>query len=642
MDANRIAVPGSLSIATKIRMAYQGFLINLYTGAAVAIVAVVAVYMYHPPVAQISDVLPAENAQIGAGFCIQDALSRNGMVFLDVRPAALKKLPKLEPQLQQLLDAEIAATESKYWHQYYLYLYALIAGFVAGFGGMLYLSKAETKRRSEDQFVRGAKLTTAKKLNKQTRAKGGRYTIGGVCIPKHTEILTKIYVGRPQQGKSTAIKSDIDQHRTSNVGRHVVLCTKGDFTSTHFRSGTDIMFAPGVDKNTLRWNLFADLKSPEQISAYAEALIPAATGNGAIFSQGARLIFEGILVHCLQTGKTTNSQLWDVCCLPLAELSVVLNQTPGAEQGAALIAKPTDQPAPSFHSNLMTALKPLSILAKLDGNFSVKKWLKEGTGDLFVAAKPDILPTIAPLLSLFLHVLLEAHKSLDDDRDRRIWYVLDELCVLPKIPGLDSASNFGPSKGLCLTIGCQSYFQIDEKYSQPTRRSLVSGAGCHVFYSVGDPQMAKEASSIIGSADLIVNRQTISTGVQDSRDGGNTSDQDSTKAVVSPDQIMDLQPLHAYLRILGYPAAPVDIPYVAYPEINKMEADPQFELGTWLKSFRDKSNSIVEDVEPAPKPVPVSVPEPTPVVVEVVEEQIQASKPIPTPPTADQGGGELW
>jgi hypothetical protein len=596
MDMNRIKIDGALALQTQLRMWYQGLIVKLYISIAVAVLFA-GIMIYFKPLKPVPFDL-APTVLIDAKWSVQKFLFLNGFSKIVSEPA-FADLRNFNSNEQAILKSELSKTEHKYWHQYSPHLCALATGFFIGLVGIIFLSRREEKRRSEDQYLRGAKLVLSADLDKRTRKEDGRFMAGDVHFPKKAEILPTVAVGRPQQGKSTLIKGFIDQHREQQVGRHIILDTKLDFLTSHYRE-SDLLFAPAVDHRTVRWNIFSDIISPSQISSVAAALVPADKGN-SIWPTAARLILEGALIHCLREGKRSNKMLFEVCTLPVEELHNILAATPGAEQGAGILANPDTPTAFSAYFNVQAYLKPLSILARLDGDFSIRKWLTEGKEDLFLAASPDILPAIRPLLTLFLTTLLDAHKGLPDDRERRLWYVLDELAVLPQIPGLSAALNFGPSKGLCTIIGLQSYQQLDEIYGRPERESIVSSAGSHIFFSVGSPGMADEASKIIGSAEYLEKRQTMSIGVNDNRDGGSSMDQISTRAIVTADEIRDLQPLNGYIKILGHPAAKIKIDYKAYCNCNGIEADPQFELETWLQNQEPTSPPITEtEVPPTP------------------------------------------
>lgn len=504
------------------------------------------------------------------------------------------KYPLIIRRVAQLPHRDLAAlklreSEPVYWKQYRKHGVGAALGFVLFFVAVTAYSRRVERRQAEPQYVRGAQLTTPKnlsKLVKKTAREMGdqppRLIAGGVLIPQRNEITPWSVIGRPQVGKSTLFKLLLDQIITQKLGKRVTFDSKGDYTKTHFQEG-DHIFAPSVDVRSLKWTIFNDVTSLSRISDMAAALIPDG-GKDPLWPSGARLILEGILLHCWHTGKKTNAYVWQVACQPADKLKEILSATPGAEMAAALLDKPEVTTSFSFTVNLKTYLKPIQLLARMDGPFSVRQWLTDGKNDgLFIVSVPDHLETLKPLMNLFLSTLLTAHKSLPDDRSRRVFYLLDELGILPKVPGLSDALNFGPSKGLCCLLGYQSYQQIEELYGQKVMEAMVSSAATHLAFSVGNEKTLESLSKLIGDAEVIESRGTLTTGISDNRHGGSSMDQLVKKRLVMPDTIKDLPPLNAYLKLLGYPAAKITLKYIPYPAVaESLIPDPSFDLDLFL------------------------------------------------------------
>jgi type IV secretory pathway TraG/TraD family ATPase VirD4 len=185
-----------------------------------------------------------------------------------------------------------------------------------------------------------------------------------------------------------------------------------------------------------------------------------------------------------------------------------------------------------------------------------------------------------------------------------VFYLLDELGVLPKVPGLAAALNFGPSKGLCCLLGYQSYQQIDELYGRNVMEATVSSAATHVAFSVGNEKTLEELSKLIGEAEVIESRGTLTTGISDNRHGGSSMDQLVKKRLVMPDTIKDLPPLNAYLKLLGYPAAKITLTYTPYPAgAEALVPDPSFDLDLFLAELAQlraqAASEVVQAVDTA-------------------------------------------
>lgn len=612
MKDNRNQIDGTLVFVTKLQMWVQGFRMRMLMALFGAVCAAIFTLKFYPP-------LPVDLEALSKGMTLgfSDALK------LEAGKHSLTRFYPLQAKLVFALPEEhrqaginyLLAARQTYWQQWIKYGYAAAAGAVLFLIVAIAIKRKEERWREEDQYLRGAQLATPKQVTKMVKSISKevgdpppRLEIGGVIIPQRNEITPLSCLGRPQVGKSTLFKSLLDQIIGMKIGKRVMFDSKGDYTSTHYQDG-DRIFAPSVDARSLRWTIFNDVTSLSRISDMAAALIPDGGGKDPVWPKGARLILEGILHHCWYTGKKTNAYVWQVACQPADKLKEILAATPGAEMAAALLDKPETATSFSFTVNLKTYLKPIQLLARMDGPFSVRQWLTDGKNDgLFIVSVPDHLETLKPLMNLFLSTLLTAHKSLPDDRSRRVFYLLDELGVLPKVPGLSDALNFGPSKGLCCLLGYQSYQQIDELYGRNVMEAMVSSAGVHVAFSCGSDKTLETLSRLIGEAEVLESRGTLSTGITDSRHGGSSMDQRAKRRLVMPDEIKDLPPLNAYLKILGYPSCKIRLDYIPYPKVAESNVpDPTFDLDRYLlelSQLRSQAEAVLRTEPDSQEPAP--------------------------------------
>ncbi len=584
--SNRNQIDGTLILATKLQMGWAGFRIKLLAALLGAVFGWVLMFNFRPP----------EPVRFGeTDFNLRDALQ------LEIARGGIKGFYPLHARMIYEQGGLIRLYEVRqtYWHQFRKYGYSSVAGAIFLFCATTFWGYREKHKREAGQYVRGAQLVMPAELSKLVQktaqkmsAPSPRLEVGRVLIPRRNEYTPWVIMGRPQVGKSTLIKSLLDQIINLKIGKRVVFDSKLDYTATHFQP-SDLIFSPSVDLRSIRWTIFNDITSLSQIADMAAALIPEGSKD-PIWSIGARLIFEGLLLHCFHTDHKTNTYLWQCACLPPDDLKKIFLQTPGAEMAAALLDKPEVATSFSFSVNLKAYLKPVQLLARMDGPFSIRQWLVDDKKDgLFIVSSPEHQEILRPLMNLFLSTLLTAHKSLPDDRERRIFYVLDELGVLPKVPGLTDALNFGPSKGLCAILGFQSYQQIEELYGRNTMESMLSAAGTNLIFSVGHDRTLESLSRLIGEQEMIEYRGTLSTGITDNRHGGSSMDQVIKKRLVLPDEIKDLPPLNAYMKMLGYPATRIKLEYTPYLIVAEANIpDPSFDLTMYLRELTAMKHEI--------------------------------------------------
>lgn len=606
-------VDGILGLRTVWQMKMIGLWTMFIWSVGFGILSTVAAIYFFPPV-----VRSEFKTDIGLAFIIQHKISEathfRGQYWTLKPPPVVQKINAAQASAEhkqmalKIIDEEIAA----WFRLLYRYIYAFIGGGTLAAVALYFMGSRQEQRATSDQYVRGAELLDEKSLAKILKREPGRLLISKLRIPTRYEIQPTLIMGRPRQGKSTLLKSLIDQITQSELGKLVIFDCKGDFTATHFRPGVDQIFAPAVDKRSIRWTLFNDIGGYSDIVDLAACLVPDSKAKDPLWDNGARAILTGLLLHCWHSGKKSNAYLAKCAALPAKDLHAILAATPGGETGAAILAKYDSTTAFSFFVTIQAKLAPVQLLAHCDGDFSIKKWLADKhTGGLYISATPADLQTIAPVLAVFLHTLLTANKSMPDDLDRRIYYMLDELAELPKIPGLSGALNFGPSKGMCFLLGFQSYAQIDDRYGQEVRKAMVSAAGTHIIYSVGETETATRASEIIGSQEVLEQRQTLSTGIVDNRDGGSSSEQTTKKLLVLPDEIKDLPTLNCYVKFVAFPACRIVLQYKPYTSVNPARvADERFNLDNYIYEMQCLAAPIPVEL-PADPPPEEPPPQPT-------------------------------
>jgi len=583
------AIDGTLSLATRLRMQFQGFKIRLLVVLCGGFMAMVLYVCFSPPHSiEIPEL--GSTAKWGLIDFIKWHYVRYGGRHVKL-PEVVRTVARLPEHNRQHGVALLSRAQERYARQYRKYGYAFLLGGILFYIIATIGDKREKRARTEDRYVRGSRIVPVRELNRLTQENTARLELAGVFIPEFHELTPWSFVGRPRIGKTVAIKSLLDQ--VLPIGKRVIFDSKGDTITTHFREG-DLVFAPAVDQRSLQWTIFNDITSISQIASIAAALIPEGIGNNKMWAVGAREVLEGLLLHGYYKNKKTNRELWELCCLDPEQMHAVLNETPGAERAAGMLANPKSNTAYSFYVSLIAFLKPIQLLAKMDGPFCVKQWLNSpGTNSIFIVSTPEHQDALKPVMSLFLSMLINAHLSMPDDLERRIWYFMDELTILPKIEKLVDAINFGPSKGLISILGFQSLTLLDKIYGQEIRESIWSAIGTHVLYSVGNKNTALEMCSIIGEQEVLEHRNTMSIGITDSRDGTSSMEQLTRRTLVMPDEIRDLPPLSAFIKILGYPATRVKFTYKKYESVaRELVPDPSFNIDQYIQELVELRKNV--------------------------------------------------
>lgn len=471
-------------------------------------------------------------------------------------------------------------------------------------GGMLvlifgfWLGRKEARSQTEDRHRRGSQLVIPKELNRcLIKTEGdGQIMLGEVRLPRATEVRGLFTIGMLGVGK-TQLQNCILDTVVDRDERGVIFTAKGDdFITTHWRSG-DKIFCP-ADERTVGWSLMNDITDLSDFDIIAESLVDDSNEKTKVWGGGAKMIIAGLLKYCYLVGHRSNRQVCDVFSHDAQGMRDCLRYTPGAEQAAGLLAEPGSSPANSFFITVCLYTRPLQLLKHLENDFSITEWVKSGSGRIYLPATPKLQRQLGPLYSVFIDLLIVHHLSLPNDSSRRIWYGLDELAALGKIPGLSQLANLGRSKGAAILAGTQSYPQLDLIYGPEQRRALLNGFATKLVFRNEDEQTLEELSKAMGRREIERARENLSTPINSTRGGVTRMSETAEDVLILPDEIKNLPALHFYVQSSGYPVTKTSIDYKEWPELIPAHL-PHPEMS--LVALREEFEHYGEGTAPAKK-----------------------------------------
>jgi type IV secretory pathway TraG/TraD family ATPase VirD4 len=188
--------------------------------------------------------------------------------------------------------------------------------------------------------------------------------------------------------------------------------------------------------------------------------------------------------------------------------------------------------------------------------FSVRNWVRTGSGSLFVPYQANQIAALRSIIATWVRLaIFEA--MTHPEEDQRLWFVIDELDALGAIDGLkDALARLRKFGGRCV-IGFQSIAQVSNTYGAGDAQTIVENCGntlilrCSGSDNGGTSQFA---SRLIGDRE-IVRRQT-SRGrdreapffFKGARRSTNVSEQHVIEAAVMPSELEQLPDLSGFLK----------------------------------------------------------------------------------------------
>lgn len=438
---------------------------------------------------------------------------------------------------------------------------------VAAMGVVLFARWSGTPSPEKTRYgetLRGTQVSDKKKRGSKSPA--DQITIGGISIPREVEPQHIILIGAPGTGKTVVTEAGLDTIRGRGQ-RAVVYDSTGEFVSHYYREGKDVILSP-IDSRSALWSPWAEGTDAYSYENLAAALIPDGQGENQFWAIAARAIFRSALAS-----TTHLHELIDLIFAQDQDMLLAVLQA----QGLAGLAGPTQMLA-SSRGEAATYIQPLSYLPTPGNNpFSIRDWIKKDSGDgwLFVSSRADSHRSIRPLLSMWIGLAVQAAMSLPPSRDRRLWFCLDELPTLQKLPSLDLLLAGGRKYGAAAILGAQTVAQVRDGYGRDAAAAILSHPSTRLSLRVGDHETADYLSKSIGD------RHTIRKVSSENAGGGSsTGEQHAIEASVLPSEILSLPNLIGYLRVANDPIIkkirlrPVDRKQIAEPYADRPLSKP--------------------------------------------------------------------
>ncbi len=419
-------------------------------------------------------------------------------------------------------------------------LWPIIAGYF----------KRQAAQLTATKYLQGSRFTTAKEVNKSVAlAGGGSIPIGmDVKLAKNIETQHLIGFGRTGSGKTTLVLQIIEAQRKRNAKAVILDSIKGDYVSRFYDPSRDLIFNP-LDERHVGWSIMRELRTYMDVDAIAQSLIPQSHNEDAFWHNAARAVFSGCLHNLNLAGEKRNKAIWDFLQQDGAQVTESLKKT--KQPGWKYIEDASSKQAGSVFATLQQFIHPFEYMQQSDGEFTIDTWLNDPKGGfIFVTSYADIQDTLRSVLSLFIDLVGRRLLSMPDDQDRRVFFDIDELGSLQRLPSLIPLLTLSRSKGGACVLFNQEVSSLDRIYTKDHRATIVNNCGSKIIMNVKDPLTAEFCSQAIGQTEVEEIEVTNTVGPSEVREAISFSRRRQIKPLVMPSAIMnELRPYYFYLML---------------------------------------------------------------------------------------------
>ncbi len=412
--------------------------------------------------------------------------------------------------------------------------------------------------KSRKQLKRGARIVFARKLKRIIKRSGqaSDLNLDGLPLIKDKETSHILITGTTGSGKTNCLHTLLPQIR-KRPNPAIIVDLTGDFVARYYRPDHDLILNP-FDERSQAWSPWGECLTDTHYDQLAAAIIPKSTSHDKFWENAGKALLAAALkklAHQPDIQKLYDTLVRD----DLNKFSKFFRGT----DAAPYTHQDGERMTLSIRATLANHLQSFKYLKGTKHPFSIRKWITNPTDQwLFLCANPDQRETLRPLISCWLDTASNALMTLQPDLDRRLWFIIDELPALQKLPSLETMMAESRKYGGCVMAGVQSFPQLTNTYGYNQAQSILDLFNTKIFFRNTDPNTTQWISKVLGEAETTEQIENLSYGANTIRDGVSLSQHTQTKPLILPTEIANLNDLEAYIRLpSGLPVGNIQLKY---------------------------------------------------------------------------------
>jgi hypothetical protein len=357
-------------------------------------------------------------------------------------------------------------------------------------------------------------------------------------IPKRLESSHILLMGDTGAGKSSAIRQLLRQVRQRGESA-IVYDPARDFVSEFYSPERGDLILNPLDARCPYWSIGDEIDREETATTIAAAFLPEKEYEKAYFTDSPRRILARLL-----KSKPQPRDLLRWMADP-SQIEAMVKGTPLA----AYLDPGAPQQRAGILSSMNTVADSLELLPEWEhtrGTFSTAEWYTERKRWVFLSSDPTYREKLLPLHSVWLDLFILRMMGYCEDRQTKpVWFVLDELASLNKLPQLHTAVTENRKYGNPVVLGFQGRSQLEKRYGQDAE-AMLSQPATKVFFKTSEPRAAKWISDAIGEIEVERLKESRSMGLIGSK--RSYAMEIATKPLIMASEISGLEPLRGFIK----------------------------------------------------------------------------------------------
>jgi type IV secretory pathway TraG/TraD family ATPase VirD4 len=424
---------------------------------------------------------------------------------------------------------------------------------VLGYTGGKVIARGGPPNRLHQRGSLVAEQPPPAKAQSRRLSDGAGITLAGLEVPAQDETKHFKLIGTTGTGKSTAIQ-EIMHSALARGDRAVIADPDGGYLRRFYRKDRgDIILNP-FDERSLKWDLFAEIRSAHDVAQLARSLIPDHDGQDRSWRGYARTFFTAVTRQAREGGVSDVGELYRLLVVADAgELRGLLHGTPAQP----FLDEHNSRMFDSIRSVTSSAVGSLDYISQQKSTgFSIRDWVSdEKSGVLFIPYKAGEIAALGSTISAWMRLAI--FETMDRGEQKAgLWFVVDELDALGQIDGLkDALARLRKFNGRCI-LGFQSVAQVSSTYGQGDAHTIVENCGNTLILRCSASEgggTARFASQLIGEREVLRTTVSKSRRATDMWESVSRSQHFAVESAVLPSQVEQLPDLSGYLKYASDP-----------------------------------------------------------------------------------------
>jgi hypothetical protein len=471
---------------------------------------------------------------------LSDSARRKGMVFLyRSGPLILSGMSVQQYLRQQVYDGQTLLG---------------MFGIQLVLGGIFFLLQLpwsipkDIRRWKEMKYgrrLKGPVLVPPKQFNRAVHGTGIGIKVDQsrdlLRVPERAEDQHFEIIGDTGSGKTTIIMQLLRQIQARKHSA-IIYDPACEFIERFYSESRGNVVLNPLDRRCPYWGPSEELVRRAEARTIAASLFqPTNDKKGEFFTESPQKIFAHLLLDL-----PTPEQLVDWMSHP-EEIDRRVKDT----ELASLIHPSAPQQRSGVLASLSLVADSFRLLPKKEDappEWTAREWSKERKGWIFLTSQPAEREALRPLHSLWIDMLVLRLLSAPKPEQHPVWFVLDELASLQKLPQLHTAITENRKSRNPIVLGFQGKAQLEVVYGH-LAEVMLSQPATKIFLKTTEPIAAEWVSRAIGKVEIERMKETHFDGT---RSGKNFSLDRQTEPLVLDSEISGLENLHAFLKHGNY------------------------------------------------------------------------------------------